>query len=111
MAQPYLTDLQAIAVAYASDRSTDGITCKHFFSGAAAYILGRIFVTLTLVGLAFKLPEALRNTLLEAGGQPLQYFPGAPIKRDYVVYPDPGELEPTRLAELISDSIEHVLAP
>ena len=31
------------------------IECKHFFSGAAAYADGRIFMTPTTVGLALKL--------------------------------------------------------
>ena len=40
------------------------VVCKHFFSGAAAYANGRIFMTLTPVGLALKLPEESRAAAL-----------------------------------------------
>ena len=33
------------------------IECKHFFTGAAAYANGRIFMTLTSVGVALKLQD------------------------------------------------------
>jgi len=63
------------------------IECKHFFSGAAAYVEGRIFMTLTSVGLAMKLPIQRRAALLKQGARPLRYFPNAPIKKDYVILP------------------------
>lgn len=64
------------------------IECRHFFSGAAAYVDGRIFMTLTPVGLALKLPQEARTELLEHGATTLRYFPNAPIKKDYVVVPE-----------------------
>ena len=61
---------------------------KDFFSGAAAYANGKIFMTLTPVGLAIKLPEEIREKLLKGGKvRKLRYFPKAPIKKDYVVLP------------------------
>ena len=61
---------------------------KHFFSGAAVYSHGKIFMTLTPKGLALKLPEESLNILMnKKGGKPLQYFPKGPIKKDYVVLP------------------------
>jgi TfoX/Sxy family transcriptional regulator of competence genes len=65
------------------------IQCKHFFGGAAAYADGRIFMTLTTVGLALKLPEESRMALMDRGATPLRYFPKGPIKRDYVVVLEP----------------------
>ncbi|MCH8289236.1 MAG: TfoX/Sxy family protein [Candidatus Marinimicrobia bacterium] len=61
---------------------------KHFFSGAALFANGKICMTLTPVGLALKLPEQLRESLIkEEGAKKLRYFPKAPIKKDYVVLP------------------------
>jgi TfoX/Sxy family transcriptional regulator of competence genes len=64
------------------------IECKHFFSGAAAYVDGRIFVTLTSVGLALKLPPERRAELLKKGARPLRYFEKGPVKKDYVILPE-----------------------
>ena len=64
------------------------IECKHFFSGAAAHANGRIFMTLTSVGLALKLLQESREFLVAQGAQQLRYFPTGPIKQHYVVVPD-----------------------
>ena len=64
------------------------IECKHFFGGAAAYANGCIFMTLTSVGVALKLPEESRAEVTDLGGMPLRYFPKGPIKKDYVIVPD-----------------------
>lgn len=61
------------------------IECKHFFSGAAAYVDGRIFMTLTTVGLALKLPEESWAALIGRGARPLRYFPRGPIAEGTVV--------------------------
>lgn len=88
MAEPYLTELKAIVERATVPREEAvEIVCKHFFSGAAAYVEGHIFMTLTLVGLALKLPEEDRATLLDQGAKPLRYFPNAPVKKDYVLLP------------------------
>ncbi len=61
---------------------------KHFFSGAALFANGKICMTLTPVGLALKLPEQLRESLIkEEGAKKLRYFPKAPIKKEYVLLP------------------------
>ena len=55
MAEPYLKELQSIVERIAQRYGVNGnIVCKHFFSGAAAYVNGHIFMTLTTVGLAIK---------------------------------------------------------
>jgi len=59
---------------------------KHFFSGAAVYVDGKICITLTPKGLAFKLPLKERDRLLKLKGfRRLRYFPKAPVKKEYVV--------------------------
>ena len=74
-----------------SDDRVGVLECRHFFSGAALYRDGSIVASLTPVGLAFKVPTEVRDSLLESGRAiPLRYFPKSPIKRDYVLFPDPA---------------------
>ncbi|GMQ86488.1 MAG: hypothetical protein BMS9Abin07_2067 [Acidimicrobiia bacterium] len=89
MAEPYLTDLQELADQwFDADAAVGVIECRHFFSGAAAYRDGAIVASLTPVGLAFKVPAEIHDDLLRRGlASPLRYFPGAPIKRNYVLFP------------------------
>jgi len=79
--------------------------CKHFFSGAAAYANGRIFMTLTSVGLALKLPPASQADLIGQGAKPLRYFPSGPIKRDYVIVPEPMVSDADALTPWITKSV------
>ena len=89
MAEPYLSQLEEILVDCGLDQASGGdLVCRHFFSGAAAYHNGAIFMSLSPVGLAIKLPQRDRTALMDAGGKPLRYFPNAPAKKDYVVVPD-----------------------
>jgi len=62
------------------------IEVKHFFSGAALYVDGVICVSLSPVGLAFKLCEKDVDGLI-GGGQaiPLKYFPNGPVKKKLCV--------------------------
>ena len=86
------------------------LECKRFFGGAAAYVDGRIFMTLTTAGLAVKLPETLRNKLLNEGGKPLRYFAKGHIKKEYVVLPDAPVRSPAKLARWVAASITYVSA-
>ena len=86
------------------------LECRHFFSGAAVYADGRICISLTPVGLAVKLPEKARNTLLkEKGTKQLRYFPKGPIKKDYVVLPKSMLDDAEALQGWIKAAIEHAL--
>lgn len=89
MAEPYLTDLSTMAAVWMdSDDRVGVLDCRHFFSGAAAYRENSIVVSLTPVGLAFKVKAEVREDLLTSGrASALRYFPNAPIKRDYVLFP------------------------
>ena len=62
---------------------------KPMFGGIGGYADGRMFASLSDVGLALKLGEPARAELLKIkGAKPLQYEPGAPPSRTYVVVPD-----------------------
>ena len=51
------------------------IGCKRLFSGAAAYANGRIFISLTPVGLAVKLAEPEKGALMQMEGNTAPIFP------------------------------------
>jgi len=88
MAKPYLENLQELVdqLRPQIDPFND-VECKHFFSGAAAYFNGRIFMSLSPVGLALKLPVGDIKLLFGQGAKPLRYFAKSPIKKDYAVLP------------------------
>jgi len=97
-----LSDLRQLAGEWTRiDGSVGPIECRHFFSGAAAYRGEAIVATLTPVGLACKVSPEARGVLLSSGeAVSLRYFPNAPIKRDYVLFPE-GTVEATQAAALI----------
>ncbi len=106
MAEAQLRSLRSLLERLAAK---DAIECKHFFSGAAAYANGRIFMTLTTVGLALKLPQDSRELLIGNGARPLRYFPKGPIKKDYVVVPKVLTDDEETLASWIRESIRFAL--
>jgi TfoX/Sxy family transcriptional regulator of competence genes len=62
---------------------------KPMFGGIGAYADGRMFASLSDVGLALKFGEPDRTELLKLkGAKPLQYEPNAPPSKSYVVVPD-----------------------
>lgn len=105
MAQAYLQKLRSLLERIAPPAGPR-IECKHFFSGAAAYADGHIFMSLTPAGLALKLPEAARISLKSKGGTELRYFPKAPIKKDYIVLPEAIAADDRAVARWIGASIE-----
>ena len=102
IAEPYLTELVHLAEQWTQADSRLGvIECRHFFSGAAAYRDGSIVASLTPVGLAFKVPDEVREALMRHGRvTQLRYFPKAPIKRGYVLF-SPAEDVPVGEAVLL----------
>ena len=87
MAHPYLTELQALADQHLAGKR--GLQCKHFFSGAALYVGGKICASLTPKGLAFKLSIPRAEELIATNNyQALRYFDKSPIKRGYILLPD-----------------------
>ena len=81
---------------------------KPFFGGAAAYANGNICLSLTKVGFAVKLPLDDRQKLINQGGQPLRYFPKAPVKKEYVILPATMMNEPNSLRQWVRKCIRTV---
>ena len=111
MAKEYLEKLTEILKRATARRfASVKFECKHFFSGAAVYVDGRICISLTPAGFAIKLPEEQREILLqERGTKSLRYFPKAPIKKDYVVLPDSMLKDTKKLRKWVKITIEYVL--
>lgn len=112
MARPYLDELTALikasAPATAGGASPD---CRHFFSGAAAYVEGKVFVLLTPVGLSLKLPPAACEELMKHhGATPLRQFPQGPIKKNYVVLSPVLRHDPAALRPWLQAAVDYVLS-
>ncbi|MCP4316314.1 MAG: TfoX/Sxy family protein [Hyphomicrobiales bacterium] len=109
MAEPYRAQL-ANLINRIFTRDADGpeISCRHFFSGAAAYADDDIFMSLSPVGLTLKLPEKDCAELIRAGAAPLRYFPKAPVKKGYVVLPPDLADDDDALKDWIMKSLFHV---
>lgn len=112
MVETYLQDLLSLIRRLRPVEGLRGpIECRHFFGGAAGYMDGRIFVTLTPAGLALKLPEDRRAALLKRGATPLRYFPKAPVKKEYVALPESLARDDGTLKPLLAESVRHCLGP
>ena len=63
---------------------------KSMFGGIMAYADGKPFCSLSDVGLGLKMENPADHKALLAvdGARPLQYEPGAPVSKTYVVVPD-----------------------
>ncbi len=84
-----------------TDDRVGPLEVRHFFSGAALYRDGTIVGSLTPVGLAFKVPDELRDSLIASEKAiPLRYFPNSPVKRDYVLFPG-SEILPEEATDLL----------
>ena len=103
IAEPYLTELVHLVEEWTqADDRLGVIECRHFFSGAAAYRDGSIVASLTPAGLAFKVPDKVREELLRRGrATQLRYFPKAPIKRSYVLFGPEADVPAGEAALLI----------
>lgn len=70
---------------------------KHFFSGAALYVNGKICASWSPVGLAFKLPDTEVSILINSGkATPLKYFPNGREKKGYALFENPSLTKPSR---------------
>ena len=111
MAKEYLEKLSAFVKGATLDISGEiSLECKHFFSGAALYAEEKICLSLSPVGLAIKLPEETRDRLLLDGtAVPLRYFPGGPVKKDYVLFLGSVSEGSKALYGYVKESIGYVL--
>ncbi len=65
------------------------LTFRPMFGGIMGYAEGKVFASLSDVGLALKLAGADREALLaEPGARPLRYEPAQPPSKSYVVMPE-----------------------
>lgn len=79
--------LQAICLAAAPPDLE--LAFKPMFGGIMAYADGKVFASLSDVGLALKLSGKDRDDLLAIpGAKPLQYEPQMPPSKSYVVVPE-----------------------
>ena len=110
MAEPYLGQLSELVEELGLGEPPDhALQCRHFFAGAALYADGKICASLSPVGLAVKLPLAIREAMLAEGrGRPLRYFVGGKVKKEYVLLPEGSAAEPFALAELFLTSFRYV---
>ncbi len=111
MAEPYLRLLaQKIEDLNLPAADQALIEYKHFFSGAALYVSGKIMGSLTPAGFGLKLPTGIRERLIEEGdGSELRYFEKAPVKKQYVALSDSVVDDSKALKELLILSIRYVL--
>ncbi len=84
---------------------------KPMFGGIMGYAGGKVFVSLSDVGLALKLAGADRDELLTiAGSKPLQYEPDQPPSKSYVVAPESMLSDLDDLRMWIARSVEGLAA-
>ncbi len=109
MTQEYLQQLTTLMQQVTSGKFRDvTLEYKHFFSGAAVYVDGRMCMSLTPAGFALKLPAAARDALMkERGAKHLRYFPTGPIKKDYVILPETILNDANALRRWVKASIEY----
>lgn len=87
MAKPYLKNLLQIVDGLDwSELSKMALESKHFFNGAALYANGKICGLYNRGGLALKLPDNLKQALINQNeGGEFRFFPNGPIKQAYVL--------------------------
>ena len=106
MAQPHLDLLQQLVDSLGVKMGD--LSCKHFFSGAAVYVNGKICASLTPNGLAFKLSESRCEEIIAAKiALPLQYFENSPIKRGYILLPDFEKLGENEINRYFSECLSN----
>jgi len=110
VAEPYLQRLKDLVDDLDLRKETeDRLECRHFFGGAALYLADGICASLTPAGFAMKLAPNLRDALLESGrGQPLQYFEGGRVKKEYVLLPERLLADASEVRALFRDCFRYV---
>lgn len=111
MAEPYREMLSKIILNLELPTSKKVVLeYKHFFSGAALYADGRICASLTPAGFGLKLPQVVRERMIENGeGGELRYFENAPVKREYILLSPAIVDDPEKLKIFLSQSINYVV--
>jgi TfoX/Sxy family transcriptional regulator of competence genes len=112
MSQASLEQMQdEISAAAEAHNLDDELTFKPMFGGFCAYVNGRVFASLSDVGLALKLaPDAQAALLAKPDAKRLQYEPDAPESKQYIVVPDSIRNDKPTFADWVKQSAEWVLA-
>jgi len=112
MTEPIHDQMQNQLSQAAEIHALDGeLTFKPMFGGVCAYVSGRVFASLSDIGLARKLPPGAQADLLALdGAKRLQYEPDAPPSKQYVVVPPAMQEDPAALAAWVGRSVEYVLS-
>ncbi len=106
-----LEELQAYLEAACDGPEFPGpLRCRAMFGGVTGYAGERNFASLSDAGLALKLSKADRETLIAAGGKPLQYEPDATPSKSAVVVPENILTDRAQLAAWALRSAVHVQA-
>lgn len=92
------------------DSPTRELGFKAMFGGACAYVNGRVFASLSNVGLALKIDGDSARAWLEQGGVWLQYEPDALVSKSYVVVPADVLRDESVFATWVEKSVAYVLA-
>ena len=86
------------------------ITFRPMFGGVCAYVEGRVFASLSNVGLGLKLSPAAQTELLRVPDAcRLRYEPDAPESKQYIVVPPAMQTDADALAPWVKRSIEFIL--
>lgn len=111
MAEPYLEMLSQKIVSLELQPPKGAVLdCKHFFSGAALYVNGKICASLTPAGFGLKLPQDVRDRMIYEGeGKELRYFENAPVKREYIALSQAIVEDRVKMKVLLLKSIEYAL--
>jgi len=84
------------------------IEVKHFFSGAALYVDGKMCASWSPGGLAFKLSEDDVSQLIDKGkAKPLKYFPKGNIKKGYALFDNPERREPSNWTSYFLKAVQY----
>lgn len=110
MATPTLARFQTTLTGAFDDSPARDLVFKAMFGGACAYANGRVFASLSNVGLALKTDATTAKLWLEQGGKWLQYEEEGPISKSYVVVPGAVLSNEEELARWVEHSVRFVLS-
>ena len=111
MAAPYLEILsQKIVSLELQPPKGVLLDCKHYFSGAALYVNGKICASFTPAGFGLRLPQDVRDRMIYGGeGKELRYFENAPVKREYIALSQAIVEDRVKMKVLLLKSIDYAL--
>ena len=111
MSQSSLEAMQDRLSAAAETLDLDSeMSFRAMFGGKSAYVKGRVFASLSDVGLALKLDSEAQSELLQVpGARRLRYEPDAPESKQYIVVPDAMQNDANALAVWVKRSVDFVL--